>query len=80
MSASPDYLAKMAQCEMAARFAPAGVADFWHSAADCYLLLAELSHGEAESAAAESEPRIIETKLTSNPRLDGAQRREGWIG
>lgn len=45
MPAHTDYLAKFARCEMAARFAPPGIADFWRSAADCYLLLADTERG-----------------------------------
>lgn len=60
MPAQPDYLAKMAQCEMAARFAPAGVADFWRSAAECYLLLADITQPAGNSVSGRSpEPMPI---------------------
>jgi len=55
MAAHTDYLAKMAQCEMAARFAPEGVADVWRSAADCYLLLADTARGNKEQDSAIQE-------------------------
>ena len=76
MPASPNYLGKMAQCELAVRFAPAGVADLWRSAADCYLLLAEIAAGEAQSAA--DEPPVSEKRFMqqSRPRPPS----EGWIG
>lgn len=78
MSSSPNFLGKMAQCEMAARFAPSGVADLWRSAADCYLLLAELSHSEDE-AALEREPQISDSKLKP-PLRTAPTWSEDWIG
>ena len=61
MAAHTDYLAKMAQCEMAARFAPAGVSDVWRSAADCYLLLADTVRGNKGQ-----ESAILESAIQGN--------------
>ena len=67
---SKDYLAKMAQCEMAARFAPAGVAGIWRSAADCYLLLAIFRRARCAR-----ERLTIPRTCCPHPRPDRALRR-----